>query len=101
MPRFAANLTLMYTEHRFPDRFAAAAADGFDAVECLFPYELSADDLAQRLRHHGLRLVLFNLPAGDWAAGARGMAALPGREGAFASTKADRTSPIICATSAR
>jgi len=86
MPRFAANLTLMYTEHRFPDRFAAAAADGFDAVECLFPYELSADDLAQRLRHHGLRLVLFNLPAGDWEAGDRGLAALPGGEAEFASS---------------
>lgn len=86
MPRFAANLTLMYTEHAFVDRFAAAAADGFDAVECLFPYELSADELAQRLRHHGLRLVLFNLPAGDWEGGDRGLAALPGREAEFAAS---------------
>jgi hydroxypyruvate isomerase len=86
MPRFAANLTLMYTEHRFPDRFAAAAADGFDAVECLFPYELSPDDLAERLRHHGLRLVLFNLPPGDWDGGDRGLAALPGREAEFAAS---------------
>lgn len=86
MPRFAANLTLMYTEHRFADRFAAAAADGFDAVECLFPYELSADDLAERLRHHGLRLVLFNLPPGDWDAGERGLAALPGRAAEFAAS---------------
>lgn len=86
MPRFAANLTLMYTEHRFPERFAAAAADGFDAVECLFPYELSADGLAERLRHHGLRLVLFNLPPGDWDGGDRGLAALPGREAEFAAS---------------
>ncbi|MFM9916863.1 MAG: 2-oxo-tetronate isomerase [Rhizobacter sp.] len=86
MPRFAANLTLMYTEHRFADRFAAAAADGFDAVECLFPYELGHDDLAERLRHHGLRLVLFNLPPGDWDAGERGLAALPGREVEFAAS---------------
>ncbi len=84
MPRFAANLTLMYTEHRFADRFAAAAADGFEAVECLFPYELGADELAERLRHHGLSLVLFNLPPGDWDGGDRGLAALPGREAEIA-----------------
>ena len=86
MPRFAANLTLMYTEHAFGDRFAAAAADGFDAVECLFPYALSADELAQRLREQRLNLVLFNLWPGDWAAGERGLAALPGREAEFAAS---------------
>lgn len=86
MPRFAANLTLMYTEHAFTDRFAAAAADGFDAVECLFPYELGNDALVQRLREHRLSLVLFNLPAGDWAAGERGLAAQPGREAEFAAS---------------
>ena len=86
MPRFAANLTLMYTEHACADRFAAAAADGFDAVECLFPYELSSDELARRLRDQRLSLVLFNLPPGDWAAGERGMAALPWREAEFAAS---------------
>lgn len=86
MPRFAANLTLMYTEHAFADRYAAAAADGFDAVECLFPYALSTDALAQRLRDHRLSLVLFNLPPGDWAAGERGLAALPGRDAEFAAS---------------
>ncbi len=86
MPRFAANVSLMYTEHAFADRFAAAAADGFDAVECLFPYELSPDKLARRLRELRLRLVLFNLWPGDWAAGERGLAALPGREAEFAAS---------------
>lgn len=86
MPRYAANLTLMYTEHAWPDRCAAAAADGFKAVECQFPYELSADALAQQLRDHGLQLVLFNLWPGDWAAGERGLAALPGREAEFAAS---------------
>lgn len=86
MPRYAANLSLMYTEHAWADRFAAAAADGFEAVECQFPYELRADELAQLLRRHGLQLVLFNLWPGDWAAGERGLAALPGREAEFAAS---------------
>jgi len=86
MPRFAANLTLMYTEHAFADRFTAAAADGFDGVECLFPYELGTGELARRLRDQRLSLVLFNLPPGDWAAGERGTAALPGREAEFAAS---------------
>jgi hydroxypyruvate isomerase len=86
MPRFAANLTLMYTEHAFADRFAAAATDGFNAVECLFPYELGTDELARRLRDQRLSLVLFNLSPGDWAAGERGLAALPGREAEFAAS---------------
>ena len=83
MPRFAANLSLMYGEHAFADRFAAAAADGFAAVECLFPYVLPAADIATRLRDHGLHQVLFNAPPGDWDAGERGIAALPGREDEF------------------
>ncbi len=83
MPKFAANLSMMYTEHAFADRFAAAAADGFDAVECMFPYALSAVELAAQLQRHGLRQVLFNLPPGDWDAGERGIAALPGREAEF------------------
>lgn len=80
MPRFAANLSMMYTEHDFPDRFAAASADGFDAVEYLFPYAYDATGLRGRLDEHGLRQVLFNAPPGAWDSGERGTAALPGRE---------------------
>ena len=83
MPRFAANLSMMYTEHDFLDRFAAAAADGFQAVEYLFPYEHPAAELRARLDANGLVQALFNAPPGDWAAGERGMAALPGREAEF------------------
>lgn len=83
MPRFAANLTMMYQEHTFLDRFAAAARDGFTAVEFLLPYEYPAATLAALLREHGLRQVLFNSPCGDWKAGERGIAALPGREKEF------------------
>jgi hydroxypyruvate isomerase len=83
MPRFAANLSMLYPEHEFLDRFAAAAADGFEAVEYLFPYAHQAKDLASRLAEHGLQQVLFNGPPGDWERGERGMAALPGREDEF------------------
>ena len=83
MPRFAANLTMLYNEHAFLDRFAAAAADGFTAVEYLFPYAFEAKQLAQRLADHGLQQVLFNAPPGDWDAGERGLACLPGREAEF------------------
>lgn len=83
MPRFAANLTLMFTEHDFPARFAAAARVGFAAVEFLFPYEYSPAEVARWLADAGLQNVLFNLPPGDWAGGERGLAALPGREAAF------------------
>lgn len=83
MPRFAANLTMMYGEFDFPDRYAAAARDGFRAVECLFPYDWPAAELAQRLRDLGLQQVLFNAPPGDWARGERGLACLPGREDEF------------------
>ncbi|MES2185945.1 MAG: 2-oxo-tetronate isomerase [Pseudomonadota bacterium] len=83
MPRFAANLSLMYTEHAFLDRFDAAARDGFEAAECLFPYAWPAATLAQRLADAGLQQVLFNAPPGDWDNGERGMAALPGREAEF------------------
>lgn len=79
MPRFAANLTLMFTEHPFLDRFAAAADAGFDAVEFLFPYEHPPEAIAERLARHGLTQALFNLPPGDFAAGERGIAALPER----------------------
>ncbi|MEU9168457.1 2-oxo-tetronate isomerase [Streptomyces sp. NPDC048420] len=80
MPRFAANLSMMYTEHDFLDRFAAASADGFQAVEYLFPYAYDAAELRRRLDDHGLEQVLFNAPPGAWESGERGMAALPGRE---------------------
>lgn len=83
MPRFAANISLMYPEHPFVERFAAAAADGFAAVEFLFPYEYPAADLRARLDDHGLALALFNAPPGDWTAGERGMAGIPGREAEF------------------
>jgi hydroxypyruvate isomerase len=83
MPRFAANLTMMYNEHPFIERFAAAARDGFKAVEFLFPYEFAASELKARLDAHGLAQVLFNAPPGDWAGGERGIAALPGREDEF------------------
>lgn len=83
MPRFAANLTMMFNEHPFLDRFAAAAKAGFSAVECLFPYDHPADAVAERLVEYGLTLALFNLPPGDWAVGDRGLAALPGRRAEF------------------
>lgn len=83
MPRFAANLSMLYPEHAFPDRFAAAAADGFEGVEYLFPYAYAAGDLAARLKDNGLRQVLFNAPPGDWDAGERGLACLAGREDEF------------------
>jgi 2-dehydrotetronate isomerase len=83
MPRFAANLSMLYTEHAFLDRFAAAARDGFKAVEYLFPYEHPAAEIAARLKDNSLRQVLFNAPPGDWAAGERGTTCLPGREAEF------------------
>jgi hydroxypyruvate isomerase len=83
MPRFAANLSMLYPEHAFLDRYAAAAEDGFQAVEFLFPYAHPASELAGRLADHGLQQVLFNAPPGDWEAGERGLACLPGRESEF------------------
>jgi hydroxypyruvate isomerase len=83
LPRFAANLSWLFTEHPFADRFAHAARAGFRAIECLFPYELPAEIMAASLARHGLEPVLINLPPGDFAAGERGLAALPGREAEF------------------
>ena len=74
MPRFAANLTMLFTELPFLDRFDAAARAGFQAVEFLFPYAFEANDIKARLDANGLQLVLHNLPAGDWDAGERGIA---------------------------
>lgn len=79
MPRFAANLSMLYPEHGFLDRFAAAAADGFDAVEYLFPYAFDRAEIAARLRDNGLTQALFNAPPGDFEAGERGLACLPDR----------------------
>lgn len=83
MPKFAANLTMMFNEVPFPQRFAAAAAAGFTAVEFLFPYDHAPQEVAQWLNENDLKNVLFNMPPGDWAAGERGLASLPGREEPF------------------
>lgn len=79
MPRFAANLTMMFTEWPFLDRFAAAREAGFDAVEFLFPYDHAPHEVGDRLHAQGLTQALFNLPPGDWPAGERGYAAFPDR----------------------
>jgi hydroxypyruvate isomerase len=83
MPTFAANLSMLFTELPFLDRFAAARAAGFRFVEYLFPYDFPADKLRELLEANGLTQVLFNLPCGDWAAGERGIAGLPGRQAEF------------------
>jgi len=83
MPKFAANLSMMFTEWEFLDRFAAAADAGFRAVEYLFPYAFEPDAIAARLESHGLTQALFNLPPGNWEAGDRGLAALPERASDF------------------
>jgi hydroxypyruvate isomerase len=79
MPRFAANLSMMFNEVPFLDRFEAAAKAGFTAVEFLFPYDFPADAIGERLRNNGLTQALFNLPPGNWEAGEKGFAALPDR----------------------
>ena len=83
MPKLAANLSMLFTEVDFMDRFQAASAAGFDAVEYLFPYAFSAQDIRAQLQKHGLVQALFNAPPGDWAAGERGIACIPGREEEF------------------
>ena len=83
MPQFAANLTMLFNELPFLDRFEAAANAGFKAVEFLFPYAYDKAELRARLQANGLRLVLHNLPAGDWDGGERGMACNPERVAAF------------------
>jgi 2-dehydrotetronate isomerase len=83
MPKFAANLTMMFNEVPFPQRFAAAADAGFAAVEFLFPYDHPPQEVAGWLKENGLQSVLFNMPPGDWAAGERGLGSLPGREEEF------------------
>jgi len=83
VPRFAANLSFMFPELPFLDRFEAAAAAGFKGIEFLFPYDHPAAVIADLLDRNDLTNVLFNMPAGDWQAGERGVAALPGRESEF------------------
>ena len=84
MPRFAANLTMLWNDVPFLDRFGEAAEAGFRAVEFLSPYDFQSRELVERARAHELEVVLFNAALGDWAAGDRGLASLPGREHEFA-----------------
>jgi hydroxypyruvate isomerase len=83
MPKFSANLTMLFTEADFMDRFDRASRAGFKAVEFLFPYAYEAEHLSDTLKQCGLKQVLFNMPSGKWEAGERGIAALPGRKGEF------------------
>jgi hydroxypyruvate isomerase len=83
MPKFAANISMLFTELPFMERFAAARAAGFEAVESQFPYDFDAADQAALLKKHGLRQVLHNLPFGDWPGAERGFACHPGREAVF------------------
>lgn len=83
MPKFAANLSFLFNEVSFPERFARAAKAGFRGAEFMFPYEYPAEQVAGWLAEAGLEMVLFNLPPGDWAVGERGLACLPGREADF------------------
>jgi hydroxypyruvate isomerase len=83
VPKFAANLSFIFQEVEFLDRFAAAAQCGFKAVEYLSPYEHPPETIAERLSRHGLVQALFNMPPGNWAAGERGVGALAGREQEF------------------
>ena len=83
MPKFSANLTMMYTEVDFLERFGAAAADGFTAVEYMFPYDWPAEQLQDLLQQNNQQQVLFNLPVDEWADGVRGIACIPGREQEF------------------
>jgi hydroxypyruvate isomerase len=83
VPKFAANLTMLFSELPFLDRFAAAKAAGFSGVEHLFPYDFDKADLREQLDEHGLTQVLHNLPAGNWGAGERGIATLPERVDEF------------------
>ncbi len=83
MPKFAANLSWMFTEHAFPDRFQAAADAGFEAVEVQLPYDFSAEELATRRKAAGVKQIMFNAPPGDMKAGEYGLSGLPGREQEF------------------
>ncbi len=97
MPRFAANISLMYGEWAFLERFSVAAEDGFDGVECQFPYAWPAAELAARRADAGVELVLMNAPPGDPAHRERGLAALPGREADFRRSLLDQALPYAAA----
>ncbi|MBL8308643.1 MAG: hydroxypyruvate isomerase family protein [Rubrivivax sp.] len=97
MPQFAANLSFLYPERPLTERFAAAAADGFRAVELLFPYALPKTELAQRLTDQGLKQVLFNTAQGDFDGGERGIACLPGREDEFRRAITEQALPYAMA----
>jgi len=83
MPKFAANLSWLFTDLDFKDRFAAAADAGFKGVECLFPYDHAAAEVAELLHESGLEQILINAPPGDWDGGERGLGCLPGRHDDF------------------
>jgi hydroxypyruvate isomerase len=83
MPKFAANLSMMFTEAPFLERFQAAADAGFKAVEFMFPYEYSPEAVKSQAESAGVEIILFNMPAGNWSAGERGIACIPGREEEF------------------
>ena len=83
MTRFAANLSFLFTEHPFEERFVAAARAGFEAVEFLFPYEHKPETIRQLADDAGVRVVLFNAPPGNWEGGEKGIGCIPGREGEF------------------
>lgn len=91
MPKFAANLSMMFNEVPFPERFKAARDAGFEAVEYLFPYDYPAGSIAGWMQEAGLKQALFNMPPGDWAAGERGLAAVPGRQDDFRQSVAKAT----------
>jgi hydroxypyruvate isomerase len=97
MPRFAANLSFLYPELPFLERFGAAARDGFDAVEFAFGYGCAPGDIASRLADHGLQQVLINAPPGDLEAGERGLAGLPGREDEFRHSMLAKALPLALA----
>ena len=101
MPRFSANLSFLYGEHAFPQRFAAAARDGFSAVEFAFAYAYDRQEFASRLSDLGLVQVLINAPPGDAAAGERGLAGLPGREADFRRTLLEQALPWALALRCR
>jgi hydroxypyruvate isomerase len=100
MPRFSANLSMMFQEHGFLDRFKAARDAGFEAVEFLFPYDHTPDDLEKVVVDNALEISVFNLFPGDWQTGERGLAALPGREAEFRASVA-RALPYAEAVGAR
>ncbi|MEH6473172.1 MAG: TIM barrel protein [Halopseudomonas sp.] len=83
MAKFCANLSLLFNEYDWPQRFEAAASAGFDAIEIQFPYHIARDELRRLLQHNKQRLALINMPAGNWEAGERGIACLPDREQEF------------------